>query len=421
MKTKEKIIKLLKNEIKNRLLEKNKYNWELIGRENQLLPKGNWKIWLLMAGRGFGKTRSGAEAIRKLINNLGYKHIGLVAKTISDAREVMVEGESGLLNISPISEGITFEPSNRLIKWKNKAIARIYSADNVEQLRGPQFDCVWIDELAKFSNPEEVLNQVFLGLRLGTSPKLIITTTPRPIKCLKELIKSKSVILSTGTTYDNAENLPEDFLNHIKNTFEGSALGAQEIYAKILDDNKTWWTYELIESAKNHSIPNTFQDVVVAIDPALTNNQSSDETGIIVVAKDEKGNFFILNDSSGHFDAIDWGRKAVHLYYTYKASCIVIETNAGGDLTEQIIRTFDSVVKIKKVYAKQSKLVRAEAVMSLYQQNRIFHALDLKELEQQMLDYPDIRKSPDRIDALVWGIKELMNCKTRNNFNAFLV
>lgn len=405
-----------------RQAEMGKYDWEKLSREKQKLPKGKWRIWLILAGRGFGKTRAGAEAIRKLVNSGKYKNIGLIANTHSDAREVMVEGESGLLAVTPKNEGLHFEPSQRLLKWDNGAKARIYSAENKEQLRGPQFDCVWIDELAKFRKGEEVMNQVHLCLRLGKDPKIIITTTPRPTRLIKSLCKMPGVALTVGSTYENAKNLSKQFIKYIENEFEGTSVGAQEIHAQVIDNDKSWWTHEMIEKTRIDSIPKKFKKVVIGVDPAVTNNCDSDETGIVVSAIDHKGLFYILDDASGKFDTPEWCKNITELYKKYKADEIVIETNAGGDIPEQMIHIFDPTANIKKVHAKKGKSMRAEPILSLYQQKRIFHIKPFVKLEQQMLTYPDTKKSPDRLDALVWAVKSLVTKKAPEKIpNVFLI
>lgn len=394
------------NELAQRRIEHAKYDWDKIAREKQKLPEGDWRTWLILAGRGFGKTRSGAEAIRKLVGK-GYKRIALIANSFAEARSVMIEGESGLLNITPEWEGISFEPSKKLITWKNGATARIYTACNKEELRGAQFDCVWIDELAKFKNAQEVMEQVSMCLRIGDKPRLIITTTPRPINLIKELCTSPDTVLVKGNTYENQDNLSVDFIEHIRNTFEGTAIGAQEIYAEIINKDEAWWSYDMIDNLRIDK-PRNLSEVVIAIDPALTNNKESDETGIIVAGKNNKGEFFILEDASGRYDAIDWCKKAVKLYYQYGASQIIIETNAGGKMTEQIIRTFDHFVKIVNIRANRSKEERALPILSLYQQHRVFHMKNLQGLERQMVEYPNVKNSPDRLDALVWAITVLV-------------
>lgn len=400
-------------------------NWDTTAREKQKLPDGDWNTWMIMAGRGFGKTRAAAEGVRKLALTGRCKRICLIANTTAEAREVMIEGESGLLNISPTTDGLRYEPSKQLLTWKNGATARIYSAENPEHLRGPQFDCVWIDELAKFKKAATVMNQARLCLRLGKSPKMIISTTPRPTPLIRGLASSEDVVLTTGSTYENADNLSNNFLENIKERFEGSALGAQEIHAMIVDNNKEWWSYEMIARTRIARPPDRFKKVVIGVDPALTCGEFSDETGIIVAASDYNGSFYILDDASGHMSSAEWCLKIIEFYYNYHASEVIVESNAGGDFTKQMIHSFDDSINVKNVYARTSKSARAEPILSLYQQNRVYHAKPLLGLEQQMLDYPDITKSPDRIDALVWAISELM---TRNfelqrpeSFNSFIV
>lgn len=404
------LIQLLTTELAHRKNICRRHDWDKLAREKQKLPEGDWRTWLILAGRGFGKTRSGAEGVRKLIA-MGYKRIALIANSFAEARSVMIEGESGLLSITPESEGLTFNPSKKMLRWKNGAAARIYTACNKEELRGAQFDCVWIDELAKFKNAQEVMDQVSMCLRIGPKPRLIVTTTPRPISVIKDLCIKDDTILTTGTSYENKDNLSVDFIEHIRSTFEGTAIGAQEIYAEIIENDKAWWSYDLLRNCQVNQATE-LSTIVIAVDPALTNNNESDETGIIVAGKNNKGDFFILEDASGKYETIDWCKKVVKLYYQHGARQIVVESNSVGKMAEQLIRTFDHKVNILNARASLSKADRALPVLSLYQQHRVFHTKGLKILEDQMVKYPNIKGSPDRLDALVWAITTLASIRT---------
>lgn len=382
--------------------------WLRIARKNQLPPKGNWNIWLILAGRGFGKTRAAAEAIRAWACSGKYKRIALVANTIQEAKQVMVEGESGLLAISNPKEKIEYYPSKRLIKWPNGAIATIYGAEKYEQLRGPQFDAAWVDEFAKFQYPKETFEQLAFALRLGNKSKVVLTTTPRPIQFLKDIINRKDVVTIKGSSLENIKNLSKNFKKQLE-FLKGTRLEAQEIYAEIIENNEnTLWSWDDIQKCYK-SAPHFMNNVVIGVDPAFSNNTSSDETGIIVAGKDAYGKAYILDDLSGVYKTEIWAKKVVNAYYKYSAKCVVIEANAGGDLLINLLHSIDSNIKIKKAWARVSKAKRAEDVVLLYQKNMIFHAKQFNKLEMQMATFEPGSKcfSPDRLDALVWAINEL--------------
>lgn len=383
-----------------------KIPWEKIARANQLIPPGNWNIWLILAGRGFGKTRSAAEAIRKWSLSGEYKRIALISNTIQEARQVMVEGESGLLSISDTNEKIEFYPSKRLIKWPNGAIATLYGAENYEQLRGPQFDAAWIDEFAKFQYPKETFEQLSFSLRLGKNPKTILTTTPRPIQFIKDLIKRDDVITVRGTSLENINNLSPTFLKQLE-YLKGTRLEAQEIYAEIIDEShNTLWSWNDIEKCYRDP-PHFLNNVIIGVDPAVTSSRESNETGIIVVGMDGYGKGYVIEDLSITAPPDIWGKRVVSAYYKHGARLIVIERNAGGELLENLIKSIDNNVKIKMVYATSSKLKRAEPIVVLYQKKMIFHSKQFHKLELQMATYEVRGKSPDRLDAMVWAMTEL--------------
>lgn len=409
----ERLKQYLKKEWEHRCQLKAKYLWEKIARPNQLIPSGNWRTWLIMAGRGFGKTRTGAETIRQWVKQGIYKRIALIANTESEGRDVMIEGVSGLLDVHPKNERPIFEPSKRRLTWPNGAIATLFSAENTEQLRGPQFDCAWIDELAKFRTMEEVWDQLNFGLRLGPQPRVLITTTPRPSKLIKKLLDSPKewLHITQGSTFDNAQNLSPKYLEEMKNRYEGSKLGAQELHGKILSHMEgALWTYTLIDSCKIDTVPQ-LQRVIVAIDPAVTSHGDSDETGIVVAGLDSNQKAFVLADLSGRYKPSTWAQKALEAFHFYQADTIVAEVNQGGDLVASMISTLDASIPFKAVHATRGKAVRAEPVASLYEQGRIFHHRfgKLEVLEDQMCSFipASSKKSPDRMDALVWAITEL--------------
>ncbi|MDR1366068.1 MAG: terminase family protein [Holosporales bacterium] len=402
---------LCQQKLKNQQRIKAKYNWRLNARKSQHVPDGNWKIWLILAGRGFGKTRTGAETIRHWVNSGLYKRIGLIANSINDARTVMIEGESGLLSVTPPWEDTVFEPSNHLIRWeKRRALAQIFSAQTPEKLRGPQFDAIWIDELAKFKKAREVLDQATFALRLGKLPRMIITTTPRPTKVIKSLIARDDVFLTKGSTFENESNLAPQYIEQMTKRYSGTKIGAQELYAEIVEDNTAaLWSWRMIENA--HKVPPDMQlqQIVIGIDPAITTNNRSDETGIIVAGIDEMGRILVLEDASAKDPSDLWAAKVAQCYAKYNANAVVVEINAGGDLVEQILLATNKTMHIKKVRASNGKLVRAEPISMFYKMGKVFHNQIFTELEKQMTSYTAKpgEKSPDRLDALVWALTEL--------------
>src|SRR3990167_8217084 len=290
-------LELLSLEFERRKKILESYQWAKVARPNQLPPEGDWKIWLILAGRGFGKTRTGAETIRLWVQEKRCFRIGLIAENEGECRRIMIEGPSGLLNVYPPNERPLYEPTKRTLSWQNGAIATCYSADSYEQLRGPQFDAAWIDELAKFHYDEQLWNQLMFGLRLGSNPRIIITTTPRPTTLLKKLLKSPEVVVTRGTTFENAQNLAPPFLTYIKETYENTQLGRQELYAELLEETEgALWTPQLIERARKAYAPENLKRLVIAVDPAVSHHKASDETGIIAAGITENGIGVILED-----------------------------------------------------------------------------------------------------------------------------
>ncbi len=408
------LLKKLRIKIKEQIEDNKKYNWLDCARPNQIPPSGNWKIWLLMAGRGFGKTRTRAETLRTWIKAGICKRIALISNTDIECRQVMVEGESGLLSIHPPWERPSYEPSNKQIIWPNGATANCFSAEAYEHLRGPQFDGAWIDELAKFQQGEKVMDQLMFALRLGKNPRAIITTTPRPTSLIKRLLKNPFVHLTKGSTFENAQNLALSFLDYIKNHYESKPLGRQELYADIIEDQPhALWKYASIEHAKSSYRSCDLKRIVVAIDPAVSHGANSDETGIIVagITSDDIG--VVVADLSMKGPAHTWAQKAIQAYHHYKADRIIAEVNMGGELIEQLLREYDPTVSYKPVRAMRGKMLRAEPIATLYERGKIWHAPHLSQLEEQLLSYipGETSKSPDRLDALVWAFTDLMLLK----------
>ena len=384
-------------------------DWHAIARPEQLPPPGDWFVWLILSGRGWGKTRTGAEWILDQVRR-GVRHLALVGATTADVRMVMLNGPAGLLTISHGLDRPEFEPTNRCLIWPNGAVAYLYSAEEPNRLRGPQFEAVWCDELAAWADPDEAWEQLGYGLRIG-SPKVVITTTPRPIKLIKKLISTKNVIVTRGSTFDNQRNLSQVYFDNVIAPNVGTRKGRQEIDGEILQDAEgALWSAAMIEAARITLEQKTAMTrIVVAVDPAVSMGESSDETGIVVAGLGENGHGYVLADASGKYAPTDWAREAVRLYHRFGADRVVAEVNQGGDMVESTLRMVDPNVSYKGVHASRGKIARAEPVSALYEQSKIHHVGTFPTLEDQLTSYePGGRKSPDRLDALVWALTELM-------------
>lgn len=374
------------------------------------IPTDNedWNTWLFLAGRGAGKTRTAAEWLAwKAISNEGTRW-AIVAPTHADARDTCVEGESGILNI--LKEYGVLRDYNRSISeifLTNKSRIKLFSGEEPDRLRGPQFHGGWFDELAAFKRPD-AWDQYQFGARLGEHPQTIITTTPRPTKLVKDLVEREGVRVVRGSTFDNAKNLAPSALAELKLRYENTRLGRQELYGEILDTVEgALWTREMIERARVTDIPPLIR-IVVAIDPAVTNNADSDETGIVAAGITSDNHYYVLSDKSLKASPDAWARQAVNLYHELKADKIIAETNNGGDMVTLLIKQVDHSAPVKKVTATRGKQLRAEPISSLYEQGRVHHHGYFAELETQMCEWTPIsNESPDRLDALVWAITEL--------------
>lgn len=377
--------------------------WPIKARPKQRAPEGDWSVCMWMTGRGWGKTRCGSEWVRQQVAS-GKKRIALVAPTAADARDVMVEGESGILACSPSWNKPTYEPSKRRLTWDNGAIATTYSADEPERLRGPQHDAAWCDELASWRYPE-AWDMLMFGLRLGENPQCVVTTTPKPKKIIRQLVNDPKCVVIRGSTYENRSNLAEAFFDQIVRAYEGTTLGQQELHGELLEEMPgALWNRTLILRADEPPLSR----VVVAIDPAVTSNDDSDETGIVVAGTSGDA-FYVLEDLSGRYSPERWARVAVEAYHRWKADRIIGEVNNGGDMIESVIRQVDQNVAYKSVRASRGKAVRAEPIATLYEQGRGYHVGAFPELEDQMCSWtPDADWSPDRLDAMVWAGHELM-------------
>ena len=390
-------------------------NWNVRGRWKQLTPEVDFNIWLILAGRGWGKTRTGAEDVMQFAVRNPKTITAVIAPTFGDLRRVCFGGVSGLMSIIPdqcFKDGDRiggYSVSRSEIQLWNGSKIVGFSATEPNRLRGSQFHRAWCDELAAWQYPE-TFDQLMFGLRLGKRPQCVITTTPRPIKIIRNLLEREDVYITRGNTFENQDNRASTALESLKQRYENTTMGRQELYAEVLTDvDGALWTYSQLEDCRieKNDLPD-MQRVVVAIDPAVTANATSDETGIIVVGKCQNNRYYVLEDSSSKLSADNWARKAVDLFYLHQADRIVAETNNGGDLVERLIRSVDTQVPYKSVHATRGKLVRAEPISALYEQKKVYHVGSFAKLEDQMISYTGQRnQSPDRLDALVWGLTEL--------------
>lgn len=392
------------------------YDWTFWARPKQLPPEWAWTIWLVNAGRGFGKTRTGAETVRLWKDQVPVIHF--IGPTTSATRDVMVEGQSGILSVSPPWDRPLYEPSKRKLTWKNGAMALLFSADEPDRLRGPQCQKAWADEPAHWRFVD-AWDQMMFGLRLGTSPQVVATTTPRPTPLIRGLMKrdGQDVAVTVGSTYENRTNLAPAFFKEIIRKYEGTRLGRQEINAEILEDvDGALWKRALIDKNRTSANPKTIREtlkrVVVAIDPAVTNEEGSAETGIMVGGVDQNDHGFLLEDLSGQYSPDGWASAAVNAYRDWKADRIIGEANNGGDLIEHTLRTVDKTIPYRKVHASRGKLTRAEPIAALDEQGKISHVGAFPYLEDQMCTWISGEKSPDRMDARVWLFTELMIKRT---------
>jgi phage terminase large subunit-like protein len=398
------------------------YDWRgFWARPNQLQPgtpgatiqRTDWTYWLVQAGRGFGKTRVGAETVREWVD-AGYKRIHLVGATAADTRDVMIQGESGLLNCFPPSRRPLYEPSKRLITFDTGAVAIAFSADEPERLRGPQCEAGWLDEIASWRFPDAWDNFLF-GLRLGNDPKAIITSTPKPIDLVRGIIKDPQTVVTRGSSYDNRANLAPAFFASIIRKYEGTRLGRQELNAELLEDVPgALWSQRMIDATRWSSIPSDLIiRIVVSIDPAVSVGEDSADTGIVVAALLRTGHVLVLDDLTCHESPMGWGKIACAAYRSRRADRIVGEINNGGDLVEANIRAVDANVPFRAVRASRGKAIRAEPVAALYEQGRVHHVGNFADLETQMTSFVpaaerDTKHRLDRMDALVWAVTELV-------------
>lgn len=384
-----------------------------LAREKQLPPPGDWRIWLILAGRGFGKTRSivewGTEQARLMPGSRG----ALVGATASDVHKVLVAGESGFLEQATDGFRPIYNPSKNLLTFPNGSTAWLFSAEQPNRLRGPQHHWAVCDELAAWQYPD-AFDQLLLGLRLGDDPRVAIATTPRPTPLIKRLLNDGTVALTRGSTYENKDNLAASFITAIVNRYEGTRLGRQELNAEVLDDTPgALWTRALLEEYRVMKMPD-LKRIVIGIDPSASANEGSDETGLIAAGLGMDGHGYILEDATLVAEAEQRANAAVALFHKYQADRIVAEVNNGGDWIPFAIRVVDKTVPVKVVHASRGKHTRAEPIAGLYEQGRVHHVGYHGALEDQLCSWTiDSKDSPDRLDALVWALTELMSRERR--------
>jgi phage terminase large subunit-like protein len=390
---------ILRNELSRRATTRSAWT----PRPAQTPPPGNWRTWLILAGRGYGKTRTVNEWA--MTQARPGTRGAIVGATAADVRDICVEGESGLHTLYP---ELNYEPSKRRITWPNGAQASLFSADEPDRLRGPQFHWAICDELAAWRKPEGALAMLMLGLRLGTDPRCAIATTPRPIKAIRDLLESPTTFVTRGTTYENRANLAPAFFEQIITRYEGTRLGRQEIEAEILEDTEgSIWKRSLLDDLRVSVIPELTR-IVVAVDPSASSKEGSDEAGIVAAGLGVDGHGYVLEDVSRRGTPHDWAMAAVSLYNKWRANMLVAEVNQGGEMVSLTLGTIKGAPPVKLIHASQGKVARAEPVHALYEQKRVHHVGFYPELEDQYCNWIPGNKSPDRLDAAVYALTELM-------------
>lgn len=382
------------------------YDWLFWARPSQMTPPGDWRKWLVMAGRGYGKTRVGSEWVRESAKS--FRFVNLIGATADDARDIMIEGESGILAVCPQTEAPLYVPSKRRLEWPNGATSLIFTADEPERLRGKQHERLWCDEIAAWKYAQEAWDQAMFGLRLGPDPRAIATTTPKPVALVRSLLADPTCVVTRGSTYENRANLAPAFFTEIITKYEGTRLGRQEINAELLDDVPgALWQRKSIDDLRVTEAP-ALRRIVVGVDPSVTSGEESAETGIIVAGLGADGHGYVLDDRSRRDTPLGWATAAVTAYHAHHADRLVAEINNGGELVELVVHTVDPNIAYRAVHAQKGKAARAEPIAALYEQGRVHHVGVFDELEDQMCSYMPGGVSPDRLDAHVWALSELM-------------
>jgi phage terminase large subunit-like protein len=388
-------------------------DWRMWGRLGKQLPPDDldWRSWLILGGRGAGKTRAGAEWVKAQAlgdwtqDQSHAERIAIIGPTLEQARAVMIEGKSGLLSIHMEGERPHYEPSKRLITWPNGAIAQVFSADEPESLRGPQFDAAWCDELAKWRLGEAVWDMLAFALRLGERPRVVITTTPRPVPLVKKLLADPATAVTRTATFDNETRLAKSFIADVTERYGGTRLGRQELEGELIeDDPDALFRRGMIESGRVKTAPE-MKRIVIAVDPPASHGKKANACGIICAGLGLDGLVYVLDDHSlERAKPIQWAERVVALYHARAACRVVAEVNQGGAMVEQILREVDPQLSFRAVHATRGKRARAEPVAALYEQGRVRHAGVFPELEDEMVSaIGEGMKSPDRMDALVWA------------------
>lgn len=398
------------------------WHWGLWRRPSQAPPRGNWQVWMIMAGRGFGKTRTGAQWVQDIAETTPEARIALVAANLPEARAVMVEGESGLLNVGAPWRRATFEPSLRRLTWRNGAQATLYSAAEPESLRGPQHSHAWCDEIAKWDNASArataTWDNLLMGLRLGELPQVLATTTPRAVPLVRRLLDQAAaepggVVITQGSTYENAANLSPRFLDAMRRGFGSSILGRQELDGElILDQPGALWTRGLLEACRISSAP-AMTRIVIGVDPPAS--AQGDACGIVVCGVGQDGLAYVLADASVEKPSPErWARAVADTAREWRADRVVAEANQGGDMVASVLRAADAALPLRLVHASRGKVARAEPVAALYETRKVCHAGMFAKLEDELCgllpggSYQGPGRSPDRADACIWALTELM-------------
>ena len=390
------------------------YDWTLWARPDQAPPPGDWIVWLILAGRGAGKTRAGAEAVR--LWSRSFPNVNLIGPTADDVRDVMVLGDSGILNCCRKEERPRYLASAARLEWPNGAMSFLFSAEEPDRLRGHQHMKLWCDELAAWRRPE-AFDQAMFGLRLGERPQMVVTTTPRPTKIIKQLAADPDTVVTRGSTFDNKGHLARAFLDRIAKRYEGRVIGRQELMAEIVEETPgALWTRALIERQRiaPHEAPTDFAEVVVAVDPPARSGSKADECGLVVAAKAAVGRLYVLADLTSQGDSpAAWAARVGSAYRGFRANRVVAEVNNGGDMVTEVLRQAEPNLPVRSVSATRGKYLRAEPVAAAYERGLVFHVGTFSKLEDQLCALtPDFDRragcSPDRADALVWAIADLI-------------
>ena len=378
-------------------------DWRFWARSEQVAPQGDWRAWLFLGGRGAGKTRAGAEWIAEAVREERVHRAVLIGTSYLETRAVMIEGESGLLAVSP---GARYQPALRRVVWPSGAVATVLSADEPDAIRGHQFDAAWADEFAKWPDPQGALDMLRMALRLGEDPRLCITTTPRNIAALKALIAEPGTIVTKSATRANADNLAPGFVASLEEQYGGTRLGRQELDGDLIEDSDTaLWKRDWIERTRVPRAP-ALAAVVVGVDPPVS--KDGDECGIVVVGKDGEGQFYVLADrSAGRVSPTQWSGRVVAAFEEFVAGQIVVEANQGGEMIRTVLEQEMKNAPIALVYATRDKYTRAMPIASLYERGRVHHVGAFPALEDQLCRFDGTGKSPDRLDALVWALSHL--------------